>query len=122
MVTMKDIQRVNRRIVEEFHPQRVVLFGSHARGTAGEDSDVDLLVVLPFKGKAAEESARIRLHLRTTFPVDILARTPSMVRRRLAMGDPFMREVLEKGSVLYEESAERHGDFQIAPALAASPL
>ena len=50
MVQMKDIQEVAERIVREFKPDRIILFGSYARGAAGVDSGVDLLVILPFEG------------------------------------------------------------------------
>lgn len=102
MVTMEQIEDLSRCIVKEFHPDRVVLFGSYARGTPTADSDVDLLVILPFEGKAVFKSVEIRLKLRPSFPVDLIIRTPGKVRERIVMGDSFMREILEKGKVLYE--------------------
>ena len=102
MATLRQIRAFGRRIGREFHPERVVLFGSYARGTATPDSDVDLLVVVPFEGKAAHKSVEIRLKLRPPFPVDLVIRTPETVRERLAMDDGFMREILEEGKVLYE--------------------
>ena len=102
MVTMKQIRRLSRQIAREFRPRRIVLFGSYARGAATENSDVDLLVITPFKGPPVAKSVEIRLKTRPRFPVDILVRTPEKVRKRLAMGDSFMREILERGTVLYE--------------------
>jgi predicted nucleotidyltransferase len=102
MVSMKDIRAVGRKIGKEFHPRRVVLFGSHERGTATEDSDVDLLVVMPFKGRSVDKSVQISLKVRPGFATDILVRTPQTIRRRAAMGDGFMREILTNGKVLYE--------------------
>lgn len=102
MVTMKDIKAVGRQIAREFRPRRVVLFGSHVQGTATADSDVDLLVVMPFEGRSADKSVEIMLKIRPPFPVDILVRTPHAVRHRVAMGDCFMREILQSGKVLYE--------------------
>ena len=99
---MRHIQDVGRRIGREFRPERVVLFGSHAAGTAGEDSDVDLLVVMPFEGKPVAKSVEIRLKINPPFPVDLLVRTPRMVRNRIEMGDHFMRNILKRGKVLYE--------------------
>lgn len=99
---MRDIADVGRRIGREFHPQRVVLFGSHASGTPGEDSDVDLLVVMPFEGKPPGKSVEIRLKINPPFPVDLLVRTPQAVQKRLEMGDQFMRDIIESGKVLYE--------------------
>jgi predicted nucleotidyltransferase len=102
MVTMNQIEELSRRIGREFHADRVVLFGSYARGAVTEDSDVDLLVILPFEGKSVIQSVEIRMRLRPAFPVDLIVRTPEKVRERLAMGDDFIREILEEGKVLYE--------------------
>jgi predicted nucleotidyltransferase len=102
MVAMREIRSLSRRIARQFRPRRIVLFGSYAEGRAGPDSDVDLLVVLPHKGHAVEKSVEIRLATRPPFPLDLLVRTPQEVRRRLAMGDTFMRDIVQKGKVLYE--------------------
>jgi predicted nucleotidyltransferase len=102
MATMAQIRALGRKIGEAFHPQRVILFGSHAEGTATEDSDVDLLVVMPFSGRAAAKAAEMRLEVDAPFPVDLLVRTPEALRRRLAIGDDFIREILDRGKVLYE--------------------
>ena len=102
MVTKREIKEVARRIVEEFNPERIILFGSYAKGTATEDSDVDLLVILPFKGKAVSKSVQIRLKIRPPFPLDLIVRTPQRVRKRVAMGDDFMLDIVQNGSVLFE--------------------
>jgi len=109
MVTMKQIEDFSRRLVKEFKPQKVVLFGSYARGTPTIDSDVDLLVILPFEGKPVFKSVEIRLKLRPPFPVDLVVRTPERVRQRLEMGDGFMRGLLKEGKVLYEADHCRVG-------------
>jgi len=102
MVTMNKIEEFGRRIGSEFDAERVVLFGSYAEGIATEDSDVDILVVVPFKGRSVDKSVEIRLKLRPGFAVDLLVRTPEKVRQRIEMGDDFMRDILEQGKVLYE--------------------
>ena len=102
MVAMETIGEYSQRIGREFHAQRVVLFGSHARGAATEDSDVDLLVVMPFEGRATEQAVRISNRLEHRFPIDVLVRTPEEIRQRLAWNDVFLREITEKGEVLYE--------------------
>ena len=102
MASMSEIRAVGRQIGREFHPNRVVLFGSHARGEAGRDSDVDLLVIMQFEGSPAEKSAEIRLRIRASFPVDVIVREPETVRRRIAMGDEFIEDAIENGKVLYE--------------------
>ncbi len=64
MVTMNQIEELGRRIGREFDADRIVLFGSHARGLATDDSDVDLLIILPFEGKSVIQSVEIRMRLR----------------------------------------------------------
>ncbi len=102
MVTMDRIEEFGRRIGREFGAERVIVFGSYARGAVTDDSDVDLLVIIPFEGRSVDKSVEIRMKLRPQFPVDLLVRTPEKVRERIEMGDGFMREILEEGRVLYE--------------------
>ena len=102
MVALNQIKDFGRQIGEQFHAQRVILFGSYAHGSVTEDSDVDLLVIGPFVGRSADTSVEIRMKLRPQFPVDILIRTPEKVQQRIKMGDCFMREIIENGKVLYE--------------------
>ena len=102
MVAIDQIEELARRIGREFHPERVLLFGSYARGTATVDSDVDLLVVLPFEGKPVQKAVEIRLKVRSPFPLDLIVRTPEKGRERLALDDDFIREIVEEGKLLYE--------------------
>ncbi len=109
MIAMKDIRALARRIAREFKPQRIILFGSYAWGTPNEDSDVDLMVILPFKGKPVYKEVEIRLSFHVPFALDILARTPAMVRTRLDMGDMFMEDIMTKGVVLHVADRKRMG-------------
>lgn len=103
MVNMKDIRMIGRRIAREFHPQRVILFGSYARGTAGADSDVDLLVIASFEGSGFRHSLEILNRLDIRLPVDLIAYRPEDVQRRYAEGDPLIREAIDQGKVLYDQ-------------------
>jgi predicted nucleotidyltransferase len=102
MVAMNKIEEFGRQVGREFGAEKVVLFGSYARGIVTEDSYVDLLVVVRFEGRSVDKSVEIRMKLRPGFAVDLLVRTPEKVRERLAMGDGFTREILGQGKVLYE--------------------
>jgi len=102
MIQANRIRRYVTEIVREFHPERVILFGSHADGSPRKDSDVDLLVVMPHSVPAVEQAARIRRKLPAGFPLDLIVRSPRMVRKRLQMGDDFLRGILEHGKVLHE--------------------
>ena len=102
MIDLDDIKDLARRIARDFKPQRILLFGSHARAEAGPDSDVDLLVVMPFTGRPVDKSVEIRIKSRPAFAVDLLVRTPEQIQQRLDMGDDFIRGILQCGKILYE--------------------
>ncbi|MGH7494927.1 MAG: nucleotidyltransferase domain-containing protein [bacterium] len=110
MTTPEQIQEVAQRIGKEFRPQRVILFGSYARGKPTSDSDVDLLVITSVERRTADKAVEILLRVRPPFPIDLLVRTPQQVQERLELGDVFMREVLEQGQVLYETDHARVGN------------
>jgi predicted nucleotidyltransferase len=109
MVNLDRITALSERIVREFQPDRIILFGSYAYGEPSDDSDVDLLVVLPFQGKAAYKAGEIRTRVRPDFPIDLIVRSPQQVQDRLAMDDWFIREIFEKGQTLYETHDNRVG-------------
>ncbi len=75
------IREMVRRIVRRFQPERIILFGSHARGEAGPDSDVDLLVVMPVKIPKHRQQVQIRVALHDVgIPKDIIVTTPEAAR------------------------------------------
>lgn len=100
--TTREIKRLCERIAREFHPEKIILFGSHAYGKPEWDSDVDLLVIMPFRGRPARQAVKIRSRIEAPMALDLLVRTRNQISRRLAMGDSFMRDILERGKVVYE--------------------
>ena len=107
MVALSAIEEVAGLIAEKFNPERIVLFGSYATGTAGPDSDVDLLVILPFEGKSFWKSLEIANLVDPPFAMDLLARRPDDTAKRYALGDPLIKEALDLGKVLYERNSAR---------------
>ena len=104
MVDFKDIQALADRIAEQFNPERIILFGSYAAGVAGPDSDVDLLVVLPFEGKNFRKSLEITNTVNPMFSADILARRPDDTQWRYRHGDPLVKEAIDHRRTLYERT------------------
>lgn len=102
MMTQKQIKDFGQRLAREFKPRKVVLFGSYAYGNPGPDSDVDLLVVMPLSVTPVDKSVEMRLKLQPGFPLDLLVRTPAKIKERLAMGDDFIKDIFDRGKVLYE--------------------
>lgn len=99
--TMKNIRKVASDIAGKYHPQKILLFGSAAYGKAGPDSDVDLMIIMDTKGPAWEKAVEISTYIRHDFPIDIIVKTPREVKQRIALGDYFIQEIVEKGKVLY---------------------
>jgi uncharacterized protein len=102
MVQRRAIEEYASRIAREFKPRRIVLFGSYAYGQPTEDSDVDLLVVLPHRGNGIEAALRIRNRVDAPFALDLIVRSPAKMRERLRLRDCFIREIVTRGKVLYE--------------------
>ena len=101
MVTRQQIEQWAVRIGRLFAPEKVVLFGSYAYGKPDRSSDVDLLVIMNHTATAIQKASEIRLALPDDMPIDVIVRTPHALQARLAMNDYFMRDIIEKGRVLY---------------------
>lgn len=98
----KEIQEMVELIVERFHPERIILFGSHAKGEAGPDSDVDLLIVMPVKGSKRETAVRIGVALHDIrIPKDIIVTTPEEFEWRKEIPGTIERPAMREGEVLY---------------------
>jgi predicted nucleotidyltransferase len=109
MITRRAISAFAQRIAEEFRPTRIILFGSYAYGKPTPDSDVDLMVIMPYRGHPAYKAIEILRKLAPPFAIDLMVRTPAELRWRVQQGDFFLRDVVEKGKVLYEASDRRVG-------------
>jgi len=100
-----ELPRAVERIVNALHPEKIILFGSHAYGTPTWDSDVDLLVVMETNASRNERHWAVAQHLiPRVFALDLLVRTPQEVKASLEKGDFFLREIMTNGRVLYERS------------------
>ena len=97
------LREIVQRLVEEFHPERIILFGSHAWGTPSPDSDVDLLVVVPASQfPPAQRAMRAHRALRGLgIPKDVLVRTRDEIERYRLVPASLEAEILERGRPLY---------------------
>lgn len=99
----QEIQRITDKIVKEFEPEQIILFGSWAWSTPRLDSDVDLLVVKKSQKKTLDLMREVdRITFDRHVALDTLVYTPTQCRRRFRLGDPFIRKILTEGKVLYE--------------------
>ena len=101
MVNIEEIQALGEAIVQIFHPERIVLFGSYAYGSPNQDSDVDLLIVINHEGKASRKAAEILSSVQTNFPIDVVVRSSAELAHRLSLNDYFLHDVVNHGKLLY---------------------
>ena len=109
MISRTAIQAFVDDVARQFRPAKVILFDSYAYGQPTDDSDVDLMLIMPHRGPSAKTATRVRLACPRDFPMDLMVRSPAEVRRRIRMGDPFLQEVASKGIVLHEADGARMG-------------
>ena len=102
-IPLPAIRRFARQIAEGFHPDKIILFGSYAYGTPHNESDVDILVIMPAYDVIAK-AIRISGAFERQFSHSIIVRTPRQIERGLREDDRdwFLYEVMTKGKVLYE--------------------
>lgn len=106
---MIDIETLKHEIVERLKPldpDKIILFGSYAYGTPNEDSDIDLYVVTKDEFIPQSFREKSQVHLRVsralrdvlqTYPTDLITHTKGMYEKSLALGNPFTREITQKG-------------------------
>jgi predicted nucleotidyltransferase len=98
----KEIENITRQIIEKYDPEKIILFGSVARGEFRRDSDADFLIIKkdpPFYG--ADRIRELNRLIERNIPIDLLIYKPEEFEKRLKMGDPFLKAVVNEGKVLY---------------------
>ena len=105
-IPQEAIDEVVRQIVEKFKPQKIILFGSYARGNPRPESDVDMLVVMDTSLKEVQQAIQICQQIEYRFGLDLIVHTPEQLAERLKMGDWFLRDVLKEGTIIYETRSQ----------------
>lgn len=103
-VEMNEIKDKVQTIAEKYEPDKIILFGSYAAGNPTSDSDVDLLIIMDTTRSTWDLAVEISSTLKHSFPMDILVRTPQEITKRLEYGDFFIRDIIDRGKVLYERA------------------
>lgn len=99
-MTETQIHQLAQKIRDKFNPDRILLFGSHAYGVPGKNSDIDLLVVMRTTISVRKQAYLIRRELESTEPIDIIVRTPEQIEERIRLGDFFIKQIIERGAEL----------------------
>jgi predicted nucleotidyltransferase len=98
----KEIKSITTQLIEKYGPEKIILFGSAARGETGPDSDADFLIIkkqTPYFG--SDRIRELSPIIERNIPVDFLIYRPEEFEKRLEMGDPFLKAILKEGRVLY---------------------
>ena len=104
MISRQKIRKYCEAIAREFHPEKIILFGSYAYGKPNADSDLDLLIIKETSERFIDRWTNIRKIVsdpKRSIPFEPIVLTPREVDERLAMGDQFIEEIMTKGEVLY---------------------
>lgn len=109
MATDREAKHIILEMVEkiknDYRPDRIILFGSYAYGTPDRDSDIDLLIIKETQDRPIDRRvnvAGIVSDPKRLIPFETIVLTPDEVSQRIAIGDQFIEEILERGEVLYE--------------------
>lgn len=103
-VSFDEVMKKARRIVELFHPQTIIFFGSYLSNYRTQDSDIDLLIIVNEQVSSFDKSVEISLALEHDFPMDIIVKTANEIKERIEKNDSFIQDILENGKVLYERN------------------
>ncbi len=105
MISDSTIKSITRRLVKRFHPERIILFGSQARGTADEHSDVDILVVCPVSGSRRAMMVEMDRAMRgLNIARDIMVLSPREFESNRFIPGTVARSAWQQGRMLYEKT------------------
>jgi predicted nucleotidyltransferase len=108
MIGRRDIRDIVDRIVKGYDPEAIILFGSQAQGTAGEDSDVDLLILKCDSRRSVERNRQVRQLLAgITHPIDVFVRTPQEYEQLRNVVGSLPYEASRQGRVVYERESRK---------------
>lgn len=102
--TKKELDKIVRRVVDVYRPEKIILFGSYAYGRPSADSDLDLLIIKKTSERFIDRWTNVRKIVsdpKRSIPFEPLVLTPQEVKERLAIGDQFIEEIITKGEVVY---------------------
>lgn len=99
-----ELNKIVKKIVDAYQPEKIFLFGSYAYGQPDADSDLDLLIIKETSERFIERWIHVRQIVsdpKRSIPFEPLVLTPEELKERLAIGDQFIKEIVTKGEILY---------------------
>jgi len=103
---IKSLKDIRRRLIKEYDPDKIILFGSRVEGKDNEGSDIDLVIVKETEKRPLDRRIEVETLLADrAVPIDIVVYTPDEIRNLYSMGSPFVEEIVENGRLLYMRKA-----------------
>ena len=98
----KEIKKITRQIVENYHPEKIILFGSYAWGKPNENSDVDLFIVKETNKRRTDRQLEVdKILSDRNIPLDVLVYTPQEIKNRMLLEDFFVKNIIQQGKTVY---------------------
>jgi len=98
----KEIKKITKQIVENYHPEKIILFGSYAWGKPNENSDVDLFIVKKTNKRKTDRHLEVdKILSDRNIPLDILVYTPQEIKNRMLLEDFFVKNIIQQGKTIY---------------------
>lgn len=97
----KEIKSLIRQIRTKYRPEKMILYGSAAKGKANEDSDIDMLIIKKTKRRFVDRISDVLKLCDYNIPFEPIVYTPEEIKERIKLGDFFIIDILKKGKVLY---------------------
>jgi len=98
----KRIESIKEQILDKYKPDKIIIFGSYAKGEFNEDSDLDFLIIkkdTPYEGR--DRARELRRLIKKNIACDFLVYRPGEFQERLKLGDPLIKSILKEGIVIY---------------------
>lgn len=103
MIQDDKISEIIHKIASGYNPDKIILFGSYANGSASVDSDIDIFVIKSSELPRPQRAMQLRKMLYgSLIPMDLIVYTPDEVEKEKDVEYSFVHEVLNSGKTLYE--------------------
>jgi len=100
----EELERMSKILIERYKPEKIILFGSLVDGNLYEWSDLDLLVIKETEKRYLDRVLKVLNLVKPKLAIDLLVLTPKELQKMLKEGNPYVKEIIEKGQVIYERS------------------
>ena len=101
----KEVENIVSQIIKNYKPQKIILFGSAASERTNQDSDIDLLILKNTSRRFIDRIGEVLNRCHYKIPLEPLVYTPRELEKREKIGDPFIKEILKTGKVLYDRKS-----------------